>query len=141
MRFVACLLLVWCLPGCSLFEADGGTVTAQADTDRVTVTNNTEARIYYFVIGSGRVAVTEWVPHLDSKKSIAPGQSKVVPNARIPQDGGYETKLAVIWWYASDILRGGLHRLKGFSVERQQWEFVTPLAAGAALRARNSQIR
>ena len=93
------LLLIGALPGCDVFNADDE-VAVRVFGDDVYVTNNTEARIYYVIVGRETEKLINLRPHLDVEHSVTPGKT-----ARLDLEddilGSADEKEAVVhWWHA-----------------------------------------
>ncbi len=93
------LLLIGALPGCEMLGPGEGEVSARSIGDGLFVTNSTQARIYYFIVGRGTAASSLWQAHLNQEQSVARGKT-----ARIDHDDIFrsetEREVIVNWWRA-----------------------------------------
>ena len=100
LPFLFLLLLLAALPGCEMFSSDEGEVSARVIGDSVFVTNNTEARIYYFIVGREAANLIDWIPRLDVEKSVTPGKTIRLDRKEDILGSSDEKEAIVHWWHA-----------------------------------------
>ncbi len=97
MRTLLLVFLVCLLPACSSFDASDEAISARSFNQSVLITNRTEARIYYFVVGRATSASINWVPHLNLDQSVARGRTASLRHAEIFRSPD-EDEVIVFWW-------------------------------------------
>ncbi len=94
------LLLIGALPGCEMLGPDEGEVSARVFGDALFVTNKTEARIYYFIVGREAATVIRWAPRLDEERSVARGKTAWLDREDDVIGSEDEQEAFVNWWHA-----------------------------------------
>ena len=94
------LLLIGVLPGCEVISPDDGDVSARVFGEALFVTNGTEARIYYFIVGRKAAEVIRWAPQLDEDRSIARGRMTRLDRVDDVVGSEDEEEAYVHWWHA-----------------------------------------
>lgn len=104
MRLLAGLLLLSLLSSCALLNPKEDEVSARSIASILFVTNGTDARIYYFIVGRETATLIDWLPHLNLETSIGRRQT-----ARIDPEHLFrsetEDEVIVYWWHA--VVREG----------------------------------
>lgn len=62
--------------------------------------NDTNDRIYFFLLGRRAAALTDWVPTLDSSESLGKGETRLFPYEEIDLHRDGEEVVLVFWWTA-----------------------------------------
>ena len=96
----ASLLVLLLLPACALLDFTSGDVAANASSDQVLLSNGTEERVYYIILGRKAAARARWGQHLDSEISVKPGGRKKIPYRVFLYEGDEEEEAVVYWWHA-----------------------------------------
>ena len=102
-RLPLCVLLLFViavLPACEVLGPDEATLSARSFGDDLYITNKTQARTYYFVVGRGTAAAILWAPHLNMEESIAPGKGTRIAHENIFRRET-EREVIVYWWHAA----------------------------------------
>lgn len=97
MRSLICIVLICALPSCSLLAPDKGEVSVRSDESTLFITNGTNARVYYFVVGRG--ALLLWAPHTNLEASIVRGATAKINHQDISHAENAE-EVIVYWWHA-----------------------------------------
>ena len=98
MRTAALLLaLVLALPACTLLGPTDDTLEVSLVQGKVFLLNRTDARRYYFVVGTETATLVDWGPHADLAHSVAPGEGRVVPDAHVVADEDEEALIVYTW--------------------------------------------
>ena len=100
LPFLILLLLIGALPGCEVLGLDDDEVSARVIGAALLVTNNTEARIYYFIVGRETAALINWAPQLNEERSVARGKTAWL-NRKDDVEGSKDEREAIVhWWHA-----------------------------------------
>lgn len=97
-------LVVWLLPACALLETTDGTdgeVSIRSEGSGLFITNRTNDRIYYFVVGQTTATLIDWGPHRNLEASIARNESARVGYDEIMRSEG-EDEIIFFWWHFVD---------------------------------------
>lgn len=100
MKYVLPLLILLILPACSLFDSRGGSVTAEAYSGAVIISNDTSQRLFYFVVGRRVAALINWTPHLDPAESVPARGERAIDISEIMKWEDGEEEAIVYWWRA-----------------------------------------
>lgn len=100
LPFLLFLLLIVVLPGCGVFNADDREVSARVFGDDVYVSNNTEARIYYVIVGRETEKLIDLRFHLDVEQSVTPGKTARLDREDDILGSADEKEAVVFWWHA-----------------------------------------
>ena len=110
------VVLVLLLPACSLFETTDETVRASLVGDAVLIVNDTDERRYYFVIGTESEKLTDWAPHAAIEHSVAPGETRLVPEHHIVASDDEPTLNVHTWRIEPPV---------GLQLQTADWQTVT----------------
>ncbi len=103
MRPLLALLMITLLAGslaaCEVLGPDQGAVSARSIGAALFLTNKTEARIYYFVVGRETAALINWAPHLGLEKSVGRSATGRIAHEAIFRSET-EQEVIVYWWHA-----------------------------------------
>ena len=94
------LLLIGALPGCEMLGPDEGEVSARSIGDGLFITNSTQARVYYFIVGRETATLIDWGPHLDVERSVTPGKTAWLDREDDVMGSEDEKEAFVHWWHA-----------------------------------------
>ena len=94
----AVLLFASCSDATEPLPADS--VLATSEVGSIALTNQSSARVFYFVYEREAAALINWAPCVDPLRcpSLGPGDRVVIPNTAI---GGYAPGKgeAIVWWW------------------------------------------
>ena len=100
LPFIALLLLlISMLPACDGQGPDEATVSARSLGDALFVTNTTQTRVYYFIVGRKASTLIRWAPQLNEDHSIAQGTTIRLTQEDIVGSKD-EKEIFVHWWQA-----------------------------------------
>ncbi len=105
MRALILVLLLCILTSCSVFETDekAGDVLVLSIAPHLVITNKTEARIYYFVVGRETAARINWALHTNLDQSIAKNSTVKISHQDIYRSET-EKEVIVYWWHAVNAI-------------------------------------
>jgi hypothetical protein len=106
MRVLILALLLSFLISCSVFESneEAGEVLISSSAPNLIITNKTETRIYYFVIGRKAAARINWALHTNHDQSIAENATVKISHQNIYRSEN-EKEVVVYWWHT--VIQGG----------------------------------
>lgn len=97
--YILLTLSLLIISGCKDDDVDFNPITVTQVDSQLNLLNNTEERLYYFIVDQNTLAVINWAP------SVGENQANIAPNgqARIPLNGitGYsdESEVIVIYYW------------------------------------------
>jgi len=105
MRVLIFALLLSTLSSCSVFESDeeARKVLVLSIAPNLIITNKTEARIYYFVVGRETAARINWAPHTNRDQSIAKNAIVKISHRDVYR-AETEKEVIVYWWHAINTI-------------------------------------
>ena len=98
--FIAVCFLLMCAPACALLDPSEpqGRVTARATDTGLSITNHTNARVYYFAVGRETADRIDWGRHQNQEQSVAIDQTIDLPSDSIFRVLD-EREVVVYWWH------------------------------------------
>ncbi len=98
MRLTVLALTICLLPACALLETTDGEVSIRSEGSGLFITNRTNDRIYYFVVGQTTETLIDWGPHRNLEASIARNESARVSYDEILRSED-EDDIIFFWWH------------------------------------------